>query len=97
MSYLHRPGGGPPGVGGVGAGAGAGPSGSMQSAPGGGAGASSAAIQTGAHATPLPLQPGAMTSRLSDLLDFVKVEFEAVSSQAETLRRDNHDYAAHGG
>jgi hypothetical protein len=89
MSYLHRP-----GVGGQQQ------QQQQSSVPGGGGGASIAAGQQGAMTAISGQQHGGLpagASRLSDLLDYVKGEFEAVSTQAETLRRDNHDYAAHGG
>lgn len=34
-------------------------------------------------------------SRLADLLDFVKQEFEGVASQTDQYRRENIEYAAH--
>lgn len=100
MSYLHRPGGGgaPPGVGSSISSNGPGPAGG----PGQGGGAAGGAAGAGAGAMaagpPLPpsQHPAGMSGRLSDLLDYVKVEFETVSSQAEIMRRDNHEYASHG-
>lgn len=98
MSYLHRPGGGgaPSGVGSSISSNGPGPAGG----PGQGGGAAGGAAAAGAMAAgpPLPTSqhPAGMTGRLSDLLDYVKVEFETVSSQAEIMRRDNHEYASHG-
>lgn len=93
MSYLHRPGGGGGAAPGVG-------NGSSSNGPGPAAGGAATTTAGGAGplAPPLPpLQhPAGMSGRLSDLLDYVKVEFESVSSQAEILRRDNHEYGAHG-
>ena len=43
-----------------------------------------------------PANP-AGTGRLSDLLEFVKQEFDGISGQAESLRRENVEFSGHGG
>lgn len=86
MSYLHRAAGAAAGSGGT-------------PLPAGGAGQPAGPLQGGAAGPSISQQhmnSVGMSGRLAELLDYVKAEFETVSSQAETLRRDNHEYAAHG-